>query len=398
MSIGVWVLGDQLWENQAALQSCGDIKNIPVILIESIKHIQTRRYHKQKLVLVWSAMRHFAEELQKKGYAVTYQECDDFAVGLQTWVTENKITELRVMMPNDKPFLQTIQNLNLNCNINLVPNNQFLWSREEFSAWAKTRKRLLMEDFYRQGRRKFNILMDGDKPIGGKWNFDQENRKPPKGKLNTPAAMWFSQDTITQEVINKVQSLKFPTYGKLDTFSWGVNRQQALEVLAYFITYRLPNFGTYQDAMVTGEETMWHALLSSYLNIGLLQPLEVIQAAEQAFYQHQLPLNSVEGFIRQVLGWREYMYGIYHFVEPEYKDLNYFNHTHSLPEFFWSCETKMNCLKQILTQIENTGYAHHIQRLMVLSNFALIAGLSPQEVENWFHAVFIDAYDWVMQN
>ncbi|TAE57321.1 MAG: cryptochrome/photolyase family protein [Nostocales cyanobacterium] len=398
MSIGVWILGDQLSENQSALQSCGDTKNLPIILIESLNHIKIRKYHKQKLVLVWSAMRHFAAELQDKGYAVTYQESEDFITALKTWVTENKITELRVMTPNDKPFLQTIQNLNLSCKIILIPNNQFLWSREEFSEWAKTRKSLLMEDFYRQGRRKFSILMDNNKPVGDKWNFDQENRKPPKGKLNTPSAKWFTPDAITTEVINKVKSLSDDlTYGKVDNFTWGINRQQALEILDWFITYRLPNFGTYQDAMVTGENTLWHALLSPYFNLGLLQPLEVIQAAEQAFYQHQLPLNSVEGFIRQVLGWREYMYGVYHFVEEEYKELNYFNHTQPLPEFFWTGKTEMNCLKQIFQQIENTGYAHHIQRLMVLSNFSLIAGLSPQEVESWFHAVFIDAYDWVMQ-
>jgi deoxyribodipyrimidine photolyase-related protein len=397
MSIGIWILGDQLWQQQAALQSCAENKNLPVILIESLNHIQARKYHKQKLVLVWSAMRHFAEELKQQGYLVTYQECDDFYLGLQTWVKENKITELRVMTPNDRPFLSMIENLQLNCKIQLIPNNQFLWSREEFSEWANKRKGLLMEDFYRQGRRKFNILMDEKHPVGGKWNFDQENRKPPKGKLNTPAAKWFPIDEITTEVINKVKSLSCETYGEIEPFVWGVNRQQALEVLDFFIQYRLPNFGTYQDAMVTGEITMWHALLSPYLNLGLLQPLEVIQAAEQAFYQHQLPLNSVEGFIRQVLGWREYMNGIYHFVEPEYPELNYFNHTQPLPDFFWTGETKMNCLKQIFNQIENTGYAHHIQRLMVLSNFALIAGLSPQEVENWFHAVFIDAYDWVMQ-
>ncbi|WP_353930666.1 cryptochrome/photolyase family protein [Okeanomitos corallinicola TIOX110] len=397
MSVGVWVLGDQLWEQQAALQSCANIKNLPVIFIESLNHVQVRPYHQQKLVLVWSAMRHFAAELKQKEYAVTYQECDDFSICLETWVRENKITELRVMTPNDKPFLQVIKNLKLNCKITLISNNQFLWIREEFSDWAKTRKRLLMEDFYRQGRRKFAILMDDDKPVGGKWNFDQENRKPPKGKLNTPAAKWFQTDEITTTVINKVKSLSCATYGKVEPFLWGVNRQQALEVLEWFIQYRLPNFGTYQDAMVTGEDTMWHALLSPYLNLGLLQPLEVITAAETAFYQHQLPLNSVEGFIRQVLGWREYMYGVYHFVEEEYQDLNYFNHTQPLPEFFWTGKTNMNCLKQIFQQIENTGYAHHIQRLMVLSNFALIAGLSPQEVENWFHAVFIDAYDWVMQ-
>ncbi len=174
-------------------------------------------------------------------------------------------------------------------------------------------------------------------------------------------------------------------------------RSQSLQVLEWFIHNRLANFGPYQDAMVTGEETMWHSMISPYLNIGLLHPLEIIQAAETAYLHLQLPLNSVEGFIRQILGWREYMYGIYHLVNDDYPEKNYFNHTQPLPEFFWTGETKMNCLHQVLTQLQDSGYAHHIQRLMILSNFSLIAGFSPQEVENWFHAAFIDAYDWVMQ-
>ena len=397
MTIGIWILGDQLNLKQAALQGCDDASEVSIIFIESHSHIKKRPYHKQKLVLIWSAMRHFAEELRQQGYSVTYTIAEDFQTPLQQWVTENQISELRVMAPNDKPFLATIKDLKLCCDITLVPNNQFLWTPEEFNHWAKNRKRLLMEDFYREGRRRFNILMEDGKPIGGKWNLDKENRKPPKGKLNTPQAKWFEPDEITREVIQKVNSLEIPTYGEIKEFPWGVTRSQALEVLNYFIEIRLPEFGPYQDAMVTGEETMWHAMLSPYINIGLLQPLEIIQAAEQAYHDKQLALNSVEGFIRQVLGWREYMHGIYYYVDAEYSQQNWFDHQKSLPEFFWTGETKMNCLHQILTQVMNTGYAHHIQRLMVLNNFGLIAGISPQELENWFHSAFIDAYDWVMQ-
>jgi deoxyribodipyrimidine photolyase-related protein len=395
--IGIWILGDQLSLQQSALKSCNHQINTPVIFIESLQHIQIRPYHRQKLVLIWSAMRHFAAELAQLNYAVTYKVATDFQTSLQAWIQVNQITELRVMIPNDQPFTQIIQNLQLPCQITLIPNNQFLWSTEKFTAWAKSRKRLLMEDFYREGRRSFQILMEDKQPIGGQWNLDKENRQPPKGKLHPPPAQWFTPDAITLDVIDKVNSLSHLTYGEIEPFDWGVNRQQALQVLDWFIQHRLSDFGTYQDAMITGEQTMWHALISPYLNIGLLQPLEVIQAAEAAYKQHQLPLNSVEGFIRQVLGWREYMYGIYHFVDTEYAEKNWFGHTQSLPEFFWTGETNMNCLHQTITQIKSTGYAHHIQRLMVLSNFALIAGISPQAVENWFHAVFIDAYDWVMQ-
>jgi deoxyribodipyrimidine photolyase-related protein len=395
MTVGVWILGDQLWEGQAALQSCSDIKNLPVIFIESLNHVKIRPYHKQKLVLVWSAMRHFAEELKSKQYLVSYQMTDDFQEPLQNWVKEKGITELRVMAPNDRLFADAIKDVG--CPINLIPNNHFLWNRQDFISWAGKRKRLLMEDFYREGRRRFNILMEGKQPVGGEWNFDKLNRQPPKGKLNTPEAKWFEPDKITQEVITYVNSLSIPTFGELTKFHWGVTRSDALKVLEWFIQNRLPDFGPYQDAMVTGEETMWHSMISAYINIGLLQPLEVIQAAEKEYYQQGLSLSSVEGFIRQVLGWREYMHGVYHYVSVDYRNKNWFDHTHPLPEFFWTGETKMNCLRQVITQLKNTGYAHHIQRLMVLSNFALIAGLSPQEVENWFHATFIDAYDWVMQ-
>ena len=238
------------------------------------------------------------------------------------------------MMPNDRPFSQMIQNLELSCQITLIPNNQFLWSTEEFNNWASSRKRLLMEDFYREGRRRFQILMDQDKPVGGQWNLDKENRQPPKGKLKPPAAKWFEPDEITLDVISHVNSLCLTSYGEVEPFRWGINRQQALLVLDWFIQYRLTDFGPYQDAMVTEEETMWHALLSPYLNIGLLQPMDVIQAAQQAYLQYQLPLNSVEGFIRQVLGWREYMHGIYHFVDADYSNKNWFNHTQPLTRIF----------------------------------------------------------------
>lgn len=396
MTIGVWILGDQLWLEQAALQSCQD--KVPVIMIESLRHVQERPYHRQKLVLVWSAMRHFAEELREFGYPVTYKLAEDFETPLQEWIQENQITELRVMTPNDKPFTQMIQNFaSLNCKITFIPDNHFLWSQEKFATWAKRRKSLRMEGFYRDGRRHFKILMDGDKPVGGDWNFDKQNRQPPKGKLNPPPAKWFEPDEITQDVIAHVKSLSFPLYGDVEPFRWGVTRSQALEILDWFIKNRLPEFGPYQDAMLTGEETMWHSMLSPYLNIGLLQPLEVIQAAEKAYHENQLSLRSIEGFIRQVIGWREFMHSVYHFVSADYPENNWFNHTQPLPKFFWTGETKMNCLHQVLTQVLRTGYAHHIQRLMVLSNFALIAGLSPQAVENWFHAMFIDAYDWVMQ-
>ena len=412
MTIGIWILGDQLNLNTLPLHET----SIPVIMIESLQHVQTRPYHKQKLILVWSAMRHFAEQLRQLGYTVSYKIADSFAKPLLEWVKENGITQVQVMTPSDRPFFNLIKDLenqyllSISCQINLIPNNHFIWTTEEFKNWASGRKKLLMEYFYREGRQRLNILMEGDKPIGGEWNYDKDNRQPPKGKLNTPPAKWFEPDEITLEVIDFVNQLNIPTYGleifnpkyqinnpKAVKFHWGVTRTQALEVLDWFINVRLANFGPYQDAMVAGEETMWHSMISPYLNIGLLHPQEVVEATEKAYKSKQLPLNSVEGFVRQVMGWREYMHGIYHFVDADYPEKNYFNHTQPLPEFFFSGETKMNCLHEVFTQLQTTGYAHHIQRLMILSNFCLIAGFSPQEVKNWFHTAFIDAYDWVMQ-
>ncbi|GGA06110.1 cryptochrome/photolyase family protein [Okeania sp. KiyG1] len=398
MNIGIWVLGDQININQAAIQSCTEKDNIFVIIIESLEYIQVRPYHQQKLVLIWSAMRHFVVELRQAGWQVTHTKSTDFETPLKHWIETNQITEIRVMKPNDKPFLEVIKNLQIPCDIKIIPNNLFIWHETEFQAWAKKRKRLLMEDFYREGRKRFKILMNQNKPVGEKWNFDKENRKYPKGELNTPEVLWFKPDEITREVINEVKDLNFTKYGEIEPFRWAVTRQQALQVLDNFIQYSLPNFGDYQDAMVTGEETLWHSLLSPYINLGLLHPLEVIKKVELAYHNQQLKLNSVEGFIRQILGWREYMRGVYLLMDDEYSQSNWFNHNQPLPEFFWDAnKTDMNCLHQVLTQVQNTGYAHHIQRLMVLSNFALISGISPQEIENWFHAVFIDAYDWVMQ-
>lgn len=410
MTIGIWVLGDQLCLDQSALQNLA-ITN-PIILIESLDHVRVRPYHQQKLILVWSAMRHFAQTLRDRGFEVTYCESDRFDLALRNWITTQGITELRVMQPADSPFEQLIKTLDLPCKITLLPNNQFLWSATAFKAWAAPRKRLLMEDFYRESRRRFKILIDAqDKPVGGAWNFDAENRKPPKKNDPTfkpPAPQWFKPDAIVQTVTQKVQQLassgQIQTYGRSEHFGWAVNRSQALEVLQTFIETRLSTFGPYEDAMVTGQDTLWHSLLSSYLNLGLLTPIEVIQRVEAEFNQRSdLALNSVEGFIRQVMGWREYMRGVYGLMQSSdrdipYADLNWFNHHHPLPEFFWdSSRTQMNCLKQCLDQTERTAYNHHIQRLMIINNFALIAGYNPQEVKNWFHSVYIDAYDWVMQ-
>ena len=399
MTIGIWVLGDQLWSGQTALKSHqGDRSQVPVILIESAEFARQRPYHRQKLVLVWSAMRHFAEDLRAQGWSVTYEIAEDFLTALHHWLKTQGVSHLQVMAPNDRPFEAWLKSLTLPCELTLLPNNHFLWSREDFSAWAGDRKSLLLEDFYRAGRKRWQILMVDDQPVGGRWNFDQDNRKPAKKNLSPPMPLSFPPDDITQQVIERVEQLNLSGYGQLSGFQWGVSRQDALQGLKYFIDVGLSQFGTYQDAMVMGQKTLWHSLISPYLNLGLLTPLEVIEAVTNAFATQDISLNNVEGFIRQILGWREYMQGIYQWVDEDYGQINWFNHDFPLPGFYWqSSQTKMNCLATVLQQIEETGYAHHIQRLMILSNFALIVGVNPQELQEWFHATFIDAYDWVMQ-
>ncbi|MEN9209582.1 MAG: cryptochrome/photolyase family protein [Thermostichus sp. DG_1_6_bins_120] len=399
---GVWILGDQLHLQQAALVSLAALPppQIPVILIESSRWAEGRNYHQQKLVLVWSAMRHFAQELRNLGYPVTYVESEGFTEPLQAWACQYQLEQIRLMQPADFPFRAEVEKLasQLPCPIVQLENNHFLWRGEEFINWAKGRKRLLMEDFYREGRQRWQVLMEGDKPLGGRWNYDKENRKPPKAGIRYPAPLHFPPDALTQAVIKKVKQCYGHHFGALEGFGWAVTRAQALQVLQHFIEVRLPHFGPWQDAMQSGEDFLYHSLLSPYLNLGLLTPQEVIAAAEAAYSKGGIPIASVEGFIRQILGWREYMRGLYEYQMPMgYSQHNFFGHTRPLPDFFWTTDTDLNCLRQTLKQIHRHGYAHHIQRLMILSNFALISGIQPQAVEAWFHDVFIDSYDWVMQ-
>jgi deoxyribodipyrimidine photolyase-related protein len=409
MTIGIWVLGDQLHAGQAALASA-DPAESRVLLVESSSVLAQRAFHPQKLTLVWSAMRHFAVELEAQGWTVDYIEILNFTTAVQDWIQAHGIHELRLMEPADRGFRLAIGRIPLPVPLHWLASNAFLWSREDFAAWASGYKQLRMELFYREGRRRFGVLMQpdgrGHAPLGGQWNFDHDNRKsPPKG-LCGPDPLWFQPDVITSAVIEKVRRLDHqrqaeglpPLPGDLEPFRWGVTRSQALQVLDHFIVTRLAGFGPYQDAMVSDEPTLWHALLSPYLNIGLLHPLEVIRRLEQAGLERQVPLASLEGVIRQILGWREYTHGLYHWFGPEYGQLNHFGASQPLPPWFEQLGgSGLACLDTVLGEVRTRGYAHHIQRLMVLANYGLLAGLDPQALTAWFHAVFIDGFDWVMQ-
>lgn len=405
MTTGIWILGDQLHPNQAALAAVRDHQSpdqTPILMVESWGWVRGRNYHKQKIAFVWSAMRHFAQDLEQQGYPVTYAEADHFAEALQSWAKQEQLDRITLVTPADLPFRHQLDSLaeHLPCDLTPIADTHFLWTPDEFRSWAEGRKRLVMEDFYRQGRKRLDVLMDDGDPCGGQWNFDSENRKPPQSGSTFPTPPRFDPDPLTQAVIDKIaQDPQLQDhFGSLEGFGWAVSRDQALQVLDHFVTERLPNFGPLQDAMVSDQPYLWHALLSPYLNFGLLTPLEVIQAAEESYRQGQVPIACAEGFIRQILGWREYMRGLYEYLMPSgYADRNGFDHRRPLPPFLWDRQTDMRCLRQTLDQIHATGYAHHIQRLMLLGNFALISGIDPQQMERWFHDVFIDSTDWVMQ-
>ncbi|MBM5800420.1 MAG: cryptochrome/photolyase family protein [Cyanobacteria bacterium K_DeepCast_35m_m2_023] len=423
MTIGIWVLGDQLSAGQSALAALETHQGAcRVLLIESTAVLRWRPYHRQKLVLVWSAMRHFAAELVASGWSVDYREADSFSAPLRAWIEEHGIAELHVMEPAERPFRQAIDKLWASQSepaarsqqqqralppLTWHPSNAFLWSREDFAAWARPYKQLRMELFYREGRKRFGVLMDGaGQPLGGQWNYDHDNRKAPAKGLRGPEPLEFDPDAITAAVIVKVRDLDAerakaglsPLPGTLEPFRWGVCRQQALAVLEHFISTRLDGFGPYQDAMVSGQSTLWHALLSPYLNLGLLHPLEVIRRLEQAGLERNTPLACLEGVIRQILGWREYTHGLYWWFGPDYPQHNHFQASSPLPQWLEQLGgSGMACMDTVLGEIAANGYAHHIQRLMVLANYGLLAGLDPQALTAWFHRQFIDGYDWVMQ-
>ena len=402
MGVGIWVLNDQLDQAQAALSSSapGDAR---VVLVES-EALLRKRPHRQKQILFWSAQRHFAEELKQAGWQVDLLEANNRGEAIAQWQQRHGITEMRVMEPADRPVRRVIESLDQQeswpAQLQWFANNHFLWTPQEFSRWAGKKKQLRMEFFYREGRRRFNVLMDGAEPLGGRWNFDQENRKaPPKG-LKGPDPQWFEPDAITEAVISKVEGLaeRYALPGEARPFRWGVNRSQALAVLDHFITTRLAGFGPYQDAMVSGEPTLWHSLISPYINLGLLRPLEVIRQLEQRGMENSVPLASLEGVIRQVLGWREFTYGLYHHFGAAYPASNALEATAPLPPFLDELGgSGMACVDTVLGELAASGYAHHIQRLMVLTNLGLLAGWSPQALTAWFTAQFVDAHDWVMQ-
>ena len=395
-----FILGDQLNTDISSLSDI-DVDKDVVFMCEVWEEATYVKHHKKKIAFIFSAMRHFAEDLVRQGYNVHYTKLDDpentgsFRSEIERVIGRYKPSSVVVTQPAEFRVLQNMKEWNLGIPVDICGDNRFLCTHDDFAQWADGRKQLRMEYFYREMRKKYGILMDGDKPEGGEWNYDSENRKPPKEGLHVPQPYSSEPDEITCEVMEMVAE-RFPDhFGDLEPFHFAVTHKQARQALDQFITERLVNFGDYQDAMVQGEPWMYHSHLSFYINCGLLLPMECVEAAENAYHDKKAPLNAVEGFIRQIIGWREYVRGIYWLKMPDYETENFLEAQRKLPALFWNGETQMNCLRQCVKETKENAYAHHIQRLMVLGNFALIAGLDPAEVNDWYMIVYADAYQWV---
>lgn len=397
------VLGDQLSLNSSSLQNINADTDY-VLMAEVNSEATYVKHHKAKIAFVFSAMRHFANEIKQIGYCINYVKYNDTnnKGSLTSQVADflanhQEISSIVVMKPAEYRLHQDILTWshNLQISVEITEDNRFMLSETFFSSWAKGRKQLRMEYFYREARKLTGYLMEANQPVGGKWNYDTSNRqKLPKHAIVPPNTQ-FTPDDITKEVMALVKKEFHDHFGELKHFHYAVTREQALLVLAEFIEQRLPNFGAYQDAMAQNEPWLYHSHIALYLNIGLLHPKEVLDAAQEALEQERSPINSVEGFIRQILGWREYVRGLYWLKMPEYKQGNYLNATKPLPDFYWTADTDMNCISQCVSQTKDFAYAHHIQRLMVLGNFAVLTGLSVDEVNEWYLLVYADAYEWV---
>lgn len=397
------ILGDQLSHSLSSLEGIHP-KNDLVLMCEVAEEATYVKHHPKKIAFLLSAMRHFATELEAKGYSVRYIKLDDagntgsFSGEVERAIAQNKPDRIIVTEPSEYRVLQMVQSWqkSLGVAVDVLPDTRFLSSHEEFATWAKDKKQLRMEFFYREMRRKYSLLIEADgKPTGGEWNYDKENRKPPKAGLASPRRIAHKKSAITKEVLALVNDRFSHHFGALLPFHYAVTHDQAIIELDHFITHLLTSFGDYQDAMVAGEPYLYHSLISSYLNAGLLLPLEICRRAEAAYRAGKAPLNAVEGFIRQILGWREYIRGVYWHFMPEYGQRNSLNATTPLPEFYWGAPTHMFCVAESVRHTHDHAYSHHIQRLMITGNFALLAGLDVHQVQEWYLAVYSDAYEWV---
>ncbi len=402
------VFGDQLDPDAALIRSLGP--EDAVLMMEVTAESRHVPSHVQRTVLFLSAMRHFAEALIQRGLGVRYVRLEDpentgtFEGEVGRAAADLQPSEILCTQPGEWRVLAMLVRVSdaLGIPLRILPDEHFLTTPEEFGAFAEGRRSLTMEFFYRQQRRRTGFLMEGKgksaKPTGGVWNFDKKNRRPfgkegPKPLPRPP--LRFEPDETTRAVMEAVERLLPDLPGRIESFGWPVTRDQALEALDDFVSHRLAQFGPFEDAMWTSEPTLYHSTLSSALNLKLLNPRECCERAIAAFQADQAPLQSVEAFVRQIIGWREFIRGVYWLEGSDYAERNSLEQHGELPSFYWTGDTDMACMTACISQVLDSGYGHHIQRLMVTGNFALISGVHPRAVSDWYLGMFVDGVDWV---
>ena len=396
------ILGDQLNHQHSWFHQVDE--NVVYVMMEVRSETDYVVHHIQKVVAFFQSMRLFVDELEMKGHQVVYLKLDDsenkqsFTENIR-WISQKyEVESIEYQLPDEYRVDHELKSLSeaLNLSVCVVDSEHFFTSRTEFAEFFNGKKQFLMESFYRYMRKKHDILMVAGQPEGDKWNFDSDNRKKIPANHSIIQPYLFHRDVT--EIVDMIQKTGVKTMGEIDEkqFIWPVTRNESLELLNFFVEYCLPYFGTFQDAMTLEAWSVYHSRISFAMNVKLISPKEVINKVILHYRQNnEISLNQVEGFVRLILGWREYMRGIYWMHMPEYASLNFFNHENKLPDWYWTGETKMKCLSHSIKQSLQFSYAHHIQRLMVTGNFALLAGIHPDEVDRWYLGIYIDASEWV---
>jgi deoxyribodipyrimidine photolyase-related protein len=397
------ILGDQLNSNHSWYKTIDD--SVTYVLMEIRTETDYATHHIQKIVGFFSAMQAFATDLKTKNHNVIYFHLNDstnlqsFDKNLEQLISEHHFTNFEYQLPDEFRVDETLKNFckTLTIPYSVVDSEHFYTTRTELSHFFEGKKTFLLESFYRAMRKKHHILMDSDKPATGQWNYDGENRKKlPKNHKPTPPLVFA---TDVSNVFQEIQKTNIKTIGNMDAtnFVWPINREQSLQLLDFFVTECLHLFGSYQDAMTPNEWSLYHSRISFSMNVKMISPQEVVDRAIAEWQKrpNEIEYNQLEGFVRQIIGWREYMRGIYWHKMPEYAEMNYFNNQEKLPEWFWTGKTKMNCLKDAINRSLDYAYAHHIQRLMITGNFALLAGVHPDAIDAWYLGIYIDAIEWV---
>ena len=397
------ILGDQLNSNHSWFKSVDD--SVTYVMMEIRTETDYAQHHIQKVVGIFAAMQNFANQLKSNKHNLIYFHLNDvnniqsFGDNIKNLIIDHHFTEFEYQLPDEYRVDQDLKQLGNSISIpcKSVDSEHFFTTRNELSEFFNGKKTFLMESFYRTMRKKHTILMEDDQPLTGKWNYDSDNRKKlPKDHKPTSPLIF---DNNLSDILLEINKTDIKTIGSIDAnhFLWPIKREQSLALLDFFATECLPLFGSFQDAMAPNEWSIYNSRISFSLNIKLISPKEVIERVTQEWQQrsNEIEYHQLEGFVRQILGWREYMRGIYLNQMPDYATLNYFNNTEKLPSWFWTGKTKMNCLKDAINQSLNYGYAHHIQRVMVTGNFALLAGVHPDEIDAWYLGIYIDAFEWV---